>query len=259
MNLLKEKLQSGRTVYGTHVSLSDPALCDILGRVGFDYLWIDMEHTTLSCEQVQVHMLIAQSRGAAAVVRIPPDDLVTLKRLLEMGPDGIIFPMVGSAKHAGELIGHTLYPPLGTRGFGPRGAVDYGMADTNKYIERGSLELCRFVQIEARGAYEELDGILAIPWLDGVIVGPCDLAGQYGSLTDIMAPPMLERIGDIARRGRAAGKTVGLSIGADDLDTLQKWFSLGISMLSAGADTTSLWTCASQTLQTLKEASKSAC
>lgn len=253
-NRLKEKIRAGNTIYGTHVSLGDMAVCDILGRIGFDYLWIDTEHTSITMDQVLAHITVTQARAAAAVVRVPPDDYVTLKRVLEMGPDGIIFPMVQGAEHAKQLVDYTLYPPLGTRGFGPRAAVAYGLADTNEYVTKGSQEMCRFVQIETRGAYEELDGILANPWVDGVIVGPCDLAGQFGSLTDVMAPHMLDIIRDIAHRARAAGKAAGLSIGANDLESLKTWFSLGINMLSTGGDTHALIESGRKTLSTLHAA-----
>ncbi len=258
MNPLREKLTSQPMLFGTHVSLGSAAVCDILGNVGFDYIWIDMEHTTLTCEQVYVHIQMARARGTAAIVRVPVDDYVTLKRILEIGPDGIVFPMVRDAAHARQLLQYTCYPPRGTRGFGPRAAIRYGMSDVNEYIEKGSMELCRFVQIETRSAYEDLDAILAEELVDGVVIGPCDLAGQYGKLTDTMNEEMLRRVADIAARARAAGKRAGFSVGDSDRETLSKWLSLGLDMISAGADTTSLWFCARETLHNLQCAAQEA-
>ena len=252
-NLLREKFRSQQTLLGTHVSLADTAVCDIFARLGFDYLWIDLEHTPLSNEQALMQITVTQARGTAAVVRVPPNDFVTLKRILEMGPDGIIFPMIENAAHAKEMVDYTLYPPIGTRGFGPRAAVAYGLEDTNEYLENGSKDMARFVQIETRSAYEDLDNILANPWIDGVIVGPCDLAGQYGLLTNVMAPEMLEIIRDIAQRAKAAGKRAGLSFGDDTPETLTKWFSLGIDMLSSGGDIHSLVNGTRNTLNAMKE------
>ena len=255
-NLLRSKLKENGKILGTHVSLADTCICDIMGRMGFDYLWIDLEHTALSIEQALVHITITQARGSAALVRVPPDDYVTLKRILEIGPDGIIFPMVESAEHAKKLVDYTLYPPIGNRGFGPRGAIGYGLEDVNRYLEYGSKALCRFVQIETRGAYEDLDGILANPWIDGVIVGPCDLAGQYGSLTDVMAADRLDMIRDISMRAKAAGKRAGLSFGDDSRQTLDTWFSLGVDMLSVAGDTHWLIDGAKRTFSTLQEAAQ---
>lgn len=253
-NLLREKLQSSERLCGTHVSLSDIAICDILARLGYDYLWIDLEHTALSNEQALTHITVTQARGTAALVRVPPNDFVTLKRILEMGPDGIIFPMIESAAHAKEMVDYTLYPPIGNRGFGPRAAIEYGLADVNEYINSGSEEMTRFVQIETRGAYEDLDAILENPWIDGVIVGPCDLAGQYGSLTNVMSPERLEMIRDICTRAHAAGKRAGLSFGDDSPETINTWFSLGVDMLSAAGDTYSLIEGGRKTLNNLKNA-----
>ena len=255
-NLLREKLRSEQKLLGTHVSLADIAVCDIFARLGFDYLWIDLEHTALSNEQALAQITVTQARGTAAVVRVPPNDFVTLKRILEMGPDGIIFPMIENAAHAKEMVDYTLYPPIGTRGFGPRAAIAYGLEDVNEYLENGSKDMARFVQIETRSAYEDLDGILANPWIDGVIVGPCDLAGQYGLLTDVMAPEMLEIIRDIAQRAKAAGKRAGLSFGDDSPETVARWFSLGIDMLSSGGDTHSLINGTRKTLNALKDAAQ---
>jgi len=229
-----------------------------MGRFGYDYLWIDLEHTALSSEQALAHIAITQARGAAALVRVPPDDYVRLKRIPEIGPDGIIIPMLESAAPAKKLIDYTLYPPIGNRGFGPRGAIGYGVEDVNEYVEHSSKDLCRFVQIETRGAYEDLDGILENPWIDGVIVGPCDLAGQYGSVTDVMSPERLALIKDIAVRAHTAGKRAGLSFGDDSQRTLDAWFGQGIDMLSSAGDTQWLVDGGRRTLAALKKAAAKA-
>ena len=126
----------------------------------------------------------------------------------------------------------------------------------NEYIESGSKDMCRFVQLETRGAYEDLDAILANPWIDGVIVGPCDLAGQYGSLTNVMSDERLNMIRDIAQRTHAAGKRAGLSFGDDSSATLDTWFSLGIDMLSAAGDTYWLIDGAKRTINALRKAAE---
>ena len=255
-NLLRDKLTSQKYLLGTHVSFGDLAVCDIFGRMGYDYLWIDLEHTALSNEQAQAHIMMTQARGTAAIVRVPPNDFVTLKRIMEMGPDGIVFPMVENAAHARKLLDYTLYPPIGNRGFGPRGAVGYGLEDTNAYLTGGSKELCRFVQIELRSAYEDLDAILQNPWVDGVIVGPCDLAGDFGDLTDVLRPEMLEIIRDIAQRAHAAGKRAGISFGDDSHETLKRWFDLGIDMVSAAGDVAVMVNGGLHTLAALKKAAE---
>ena len=107
MNELKEKIKRGERLSGAIVSLTDPCLCEIFGNVGFDYIWIDMEHTYTSYKEVLCHLNAARSTKTPAIVRVPQNDLTFTKKVLEMGPDGIIFPMVRSAKEAEELLSYT--------------------------------------------------------------------------------------------------------------------------------------------------------
>ena len=125
MNLLREKMKDGGMLRGTLISLTDPAMAEIFANAGFDCVWIDAEHTYMSYKDVLCHLSTARSAGIATVVRVPQNDLTATKKILEMGPDGIIFPMVCSAKECNDLIAMTLYPPRGTRGFGPLRAIGY--------------------------------------------------------------------------------------------------------------------------------------
>ena len=107
MNQLREKLARGERVYGSLVSLTDPALCEIMGRVGYDCVWIDLEHTYISERDTLCHLNAARASGIASLVRVPQHDLTVTKRVLEMGPDAILFPMVRSAAEARELLRHS--------------------------------------------------------------------------------------------------------------------------------------------------------
>jgi len=156
MNALKTKIKAGEKLIGTHVSLVDPSICEILGMMGFDYVWIDMEHTCIDFQTLNECLLAVRAVGGNAIVRIPQHDYTYLKKVLEMGPDGIVFPMIHSVEEAKADISHTLYPPYGERGFGPRSAISYGLSDVRKYIENESLDLCRFIQIEHVHAIEWL-------------------------------------------------------------------------------------------------------
>ena len=107
MNSLKEKIRAGKPICGTHVQLNDPAICEIFGQLGYDYIWLDTEHSTLSFREVYNSLNAANLRGTPVVVRVPQDDLTFTKKVLEMGPDGIIFPMVNTPEEANRLIGYT--------------------------------------------------------------------------------------------------------------------------------------------------------
>ena len=100
MSKLKEKIVKREPICGTHVQLADPEICSIYGQLGYDYIWLDMEHTYLSYKDVLHSLNAAKLNGTPVLVRVPQDDLTPLKKVLEMGPEGVIFPMVNSAEEA---------------------------------------------------------------------------------------------------------------------------------------------------------------
>ena len=240
MNLLRERLMRGEKLSGTLVCLSDPCLCEIFGRIGYDFIWIDTEHTYLSYKDVLVHLNTAKSVGTPAIVRLPQNDPTATKKILEMGPDGIIFPMVRSAREVRELISLTLYPPDGVRGFGPMRAIGYDASGSADYVARESFDLCRFVQIEHTDCIEELEEIAKIPYIDGFIFGPNDLSGSMGKLGDVFDGEVTESIRRAIEILRRHGKAVGLA-GGYSPETLAHWTEMGIDLLACGADWNFLW------------------
>lgn len=162
MNKLKAKLQAGNTCLGTHISLNDPAITELTGNIGFDYLWIDTEHTAIGLDCLQQHLIAARASGVSAVVRVPCVDQVRVKPILEMGPDGIIFPQVNSYELAKTAIEACMYPPKGNRGFGPRRAIQFGRVELDEYYRTVDAELMRMLQVENIGAVEELERIVTV-------------------------------------------------------------------------------------------------
>ena len=249
---IQEKVRKRLPICGTHVNLTDPIVTEIFGSLGYDFIWVDMEHTVLSCEHVYYHLLAARSAGTPMFVRVPVDDLTVTKKVLEMGVDGIIFPMVKNAEHAKELLANTLYPPYGTRGCGPKGAVKYGMSSEKEYYGKGHLEMCRFVQIEQASAAAEADEIAAIPYLDGCVLGMHDLSGSIHRLGDVFCEENLKLANDSIAAFQKAGKTVGVSTFATDAETLARYSSMGINMISTGADYDYVLKKGMETLETLR-------
>ena len=115
--MLKQKIQNHEKLIGMYLHLNDVAIAKIAAISGYDYVWVDLEHSCLSLENLLASVMILRAHGTAVIVRVPQNDLTYTKKVLEMGVDGIIFPMVHSAEEAGERIASTLYPPYGTRGF----------------------------------------------------------------------------------------------------------------------------------------------
>ncbi|MBQ9784576.1 MAG: aldolase [Clostridia bacterium] len=256
MRTLKEKITNNERLYGSIVSLTDPCLCEIMGNVGFDYIWIDMEHTYTSYKEVLCHLNAARSTGTPAIVRVPQNDLTATKKVLEMGPEGIIFPMARTADEVREWISYTLYPPFGTRGFGPMRAIHYNAAESNEYTDRTSLELCRFVQIEHVECVEALEEIAQIPYIDGFIFGPNDLSASVGKIGRVFDPEPTVLIKKAIAVLKKYNKYVGVAIGISTPEVIRYWSDMGIQMLTVGADWNYVYEMAQRTLQTLREAHK---
>ena len=158
--MLKEKILQRKKMIGMHINLNDIAIARIAGLAGYDYIWLDLEHSYLSLENLMSYIFAIKETGTAVIVRVPQDDLTYTKKVIEMGVDGIIFPMVKTAEQAKKLIESTLYPPYGTRGFGPMNAVGFGFDDVKTYVNNTKDNLCRFIQIEHKDAIDNLEEII---------------------------------------------------------------------------------------------------
>ncbi len=232
----QEKIRNCNPVCGPIVHLGDVIPTEIFAALGFDYIWLDMEHTTLSPEQVHHHILAARNEGVAAIVRVPVHDLTMTKRIMEIGPDGIIFPMVTGYDDAKELLSWTLYPPLGARGCGPKAAVRYGLDSEPDFYKNGHEKTCRFIQVELESAAKEIEKIVTIPHLDGVILGMHDLSGSIGRLGDVFCKENLVLAQHTIDVCRVNHITVGTATFAIDEETLSRYHSMGMNMLTAGSD-----------------------
>ena len=250
MNLLRERMREGAMLRGTLISLTDPALAEIFGNAGFDCVWIDAEHTYMSYKDILCHLSTARSANIASVVRVPQNDLTATKKILEMGPDGIIFPMVCSAKECNELIAMTLYPPNGTRGFGPMRAIGYNPANSKDYVERESLSLCRFVQIESVALIDELETVAKNPYIDGFIFGPNDLSGSAGEMMNVFGEKTVAAIRRAVEILKKHGKKIGLACGSKP-EEIEFWKSFGLDMIFTGGDWSFLYAKATETLKLL--------
>lgn len=252
-NAFREALSSGKRLLGTHVNLVDYRICEILGAIGFDYLWIDMEHISTDFHDMERHLIAAKAAGTPCMVRVTWNDIPNIKRVLEAGPDAIVVPMVNSVEEAKCAIATCIYPPEGLRGFGPCRAVRYGIDNVQDYIHHGSKELCRFVQVETRAAVECMEEVAKIPYLDGFIIGPMDLSGSVGELGQSPNAEETNRLIEIAiAKAHACGKPIGLSTGADNTAELTHWISKGIDFISASTDMWSIIKGARELLSTLK-------
>ena len=236
MKNLKEKIKNKEKTIGTLLNMSDVSVSKIAGLAGYDFIWIDMEHSYISYETLLSHIIAFEATDTSVIVRVPQNDLTATKKIIDMGPDGIIFPNVKSAREINEVLGYSLYPPYGTRGFGPMNAIDYGYKSADIYTKTNHDTMCRFIQIEHKNAVAELETIVKNEFIDGYIFGPNDLSGSIDELLDVFNNNTQALINQAIQILKKHNKYIGLATGDTSDKTIQKWMSLGIDMLANGSD-----------------------
>lgn len=176
---LKQKLKNNELTLGSWVTIGHPAVVDIMASAGFEWLVIDMEHTSI--DLTTAHNLIAtiQANNMKALVRVSKNEEVIIKRILDMGADGIVVPMIKNKAEALEAIDYAKYPPIGKRGVGLYRAQKYGLG-FDEYKKWVNEELVIIAQIEHYSAVENIEEIITTEGIDGVIIGPYDLSGSMG-------------------------------------------------------------------------------
>ena len=236
MNELKRKIKFKEHTCGTIINMTDICVSDIFSRIGYDFLWIDFEHSYLSYEDILAHTTIAKANGTPVIVRVPQYDFTATKKVLEMGVDGIIFPMVKTPKEAKELIEFSLYPPEGTRGFGPMAAISYGLYDTNKYVKNANKDICRFVQIECGEIIDDLDELMRNECIDGYIFGPNDLSGSINDFLNVYDEKTTKLMEHTRKKLKENNKYVGIATGSNKQDVIAHWHNMGADMICSGGD-----------------------
>ena len=213
-------------VIGTHIRSQDPFMAELLANVGFDVLWIENEHALLDKATTTLHVMAAQGAGAAAIVRVPWNDPVLIKPILEGGVDGLVIPMVCSPQEAEQAIAACTYPPAGVRGMGPFRADNYGLVPTADYLAAADRQIFKILQIEHIDAVKQIEEILDVPGIDAIIVGQFDLSGSLGILGQVYAPENLEQIRTVFRACHRRGIHCGISSEPKE-EIVQMWADMG--------------------------------
>ena len=231
-NLLKSRLAAGEAALNAWLCIPSALIAEAATQGGFDAVTIDMQHGMLDYAQA-ISMLQAISIGPATPLARPiSSDPVQIMRLLDAGAYGVICPQVDTPEIAAACVAACRYPPAGARSMGsPRGML-YGGPD---YMEKANDEILVFVMIESRQAVENLDAILDVKGIDGVFIGPNDLALSYGMKAS--SDPQGE-VGEIIQKIRAASAARNLASGiyCVDGDMCKKRIDQGFQLVNPGAD-----------------------
>jgi 2-keto-3-deoxy-L-rhamnonate aldolase RhmA len=234
-NALRNKLASGRVTLGSWITLGHPAIAEIMATAGFDWVVVDLEHSVIDLTMAGDLIRTIDLCGAAPLVRLTSNDASQIKRVMDAGAHGIIVPMVNTAGGAGQAVAATRYPPKGTRGVGLGRAQQYG-AGFQEYLAWQQEGPVVIVQIEHQDAVANLDAILAVPGVDGFIVGPYDLSCSMGIPGEFTHPRFVEALETILRVGRAAGCPAGIHIVEPDPDRLASCIAEGYTFIAYSVD-----------------------
>ncbi|MBM4432919.1 MAG: 4-hydroxy-2-oxo-heptane-1,7-dioate aldolase [Chloroflexi bacterium] len=218
-NPLKERLNKGETVIGTLVGLGHPDVTEILSRIGFDYIVLDGEHSCLSLETMQTLIQAMNGSNCVPIIRPQWNDMVVIKRVLDLGAYGLLVPWINTKKDAEYAVTACRYPPEGLRGFGPRRA---SLFDPN-YVHTANDEILVIAQIETRESVNNLNEILSVPGIDACLIGPFDLALSYGFDTPKWDnPEFMEAIDKTVEAALKWGKPAGLFVSQDNVQWARK-------------------------------------
>jgi 4-hydroxy-2-oxoheptanedioate aldolase len=232
-NAFKHALSEYKRQVGLWSGLASPIAAEIIAGAGFDWIVIDGEHGPNDISSLLAQLQAMRGGTAEPVFRVPWNDAVIIKRALDVGARSLLVPFIQNAEEARKAVAATRYPPLGIRGVSvaPR-SNDYGRI--KGYHSNAHLDTCVLVQLESRAALAEIEVIAAVAGVDGLFIGPSDLAADFGHLGNPKHPEVQAAIKDAAERIRAAGKSAGMLSG--NVDDVEFLFDLGFNFTAVGSD-----------------------
>ena len=235
MNAFRQLLRAAgsKPPIGTWISSASPIVAEAVGHAGFDWGVVDMEHAPLDMMGL-VHLL--QALGGTkmtSIVRVPWNDAVVVKRVLDAGATTLLFPFVQSADEAARAVAATRYPPAGHRGMsGMTRASSFGAVPN--YLKTADAGIGVIVQLETQQALAQLEAIAAVPGVDAVFIGPADLSASMGHVGQFTHPAVMQAMADAARRCKGLGKPIGTVGGTPDVVT--QYRALGYDYLAVSSD-----------------------
>ncbi len=231
----RQRLLAGDLLVGTIVSLGTPDIADLLARAGFDWLFLDTEHSPLEAAAAQ--RLVQAAAPCPCVVRVAALDEVSIKKALDIGAAGVIVPQVNSAADARRAVDWCKYPPVGTRGVGVARAHGYGLEFAD-YVARANDESVVIVQAEHVDAVDNIETIAAVEGIDAVFIGPYDLSASMGLMGEVGDARVTGAIERVRQGATAAGKRLGMF--GLDAPALEAYVQQGYSLIAVGIDALTL-------------------
>ena len=232
-NKVKEKLKQGKAVMGALVTVNDPLTLHVMANAGFDYLLVDTQHSVIGTDTLFSIIKGLNPTESEVIVRVIWNDRALINQVFDFGADGVIVPFTNTAEEVEQAIIAAKYPPRGIRSWGPRYTDRYGK-NPNEYWENANEQTLVFPQIETVQAVENLDSILQVDGVDGIMIGPNDLAMSFGMTPGIgkkETEPIFQQVLDKCKE-----YNVPWGMFTVTLEIAEQWFKKGGQIGVVGGD-----------------------
>lgn len=235
-NPIKEALAEAKVILGTMiVQVRSPAIMQLLAEYGLDYVMIDMEHGSYTVENAADLIQTARLAGISPIVRVADIRYDWYSRLLDAGAQGMMTPRVNTAEQVRQIVQFTKYPPMGERGFSRLAAhVNFAEIDFHAYVQWANENIVNLIQVESKQGVENLAEMIAVPGVDGVLVGMDDLALSLGVAGNTQHPLAEQALAQIVATCEAQGMPWGLHI--PDSARLIHWLERGMTIATYSSD-----------------------
>ncbi len=227
------RARGAKATIGTWISSASPLVAEAVGHAGFDWGVVDMEHAPADLMEVVQMLQAVGNTKMVPVVRVPWNDAVTVKRVLDAGAQTVLFPFVQDAAEATRAVAATRYPPEGVRGMaGASRASRFGTVPD--YLRQANAGIGVIVQLETAQALAQLEAIAAVPGVDALFIGPADLSASMGHVGHLTHPAVMAAMADAARRAQGLGMPIG-TLGAN-AEAATRYRAMGFDFMAVGTD-----------------------
>lgn len=253
MSRLKNLFAQEEMVIGPFLKVANPAIVEIFGYAGFDYVIIDAEHGPVSMETAEQMVRAADYTGISPLIRVRANDPALISRALDIGAEGVQVPQVSSRESAEAAVRAAHFNPEGERGVCRfTRAAAYSHMDKFEYFKEANRKVVVVVQIEGEEGVRNLDEIIKVEGLDLIFVGPYDLSQSMGVPGDVNNPKVEEKMKEVVKKANEAGLVVGTFV--EDVETAHKWKNLGVKSISYSVDAGIFYQCLKTIATKLKSA-----
>ena len=232
-NRVKWMLKKGELTFGTWVTIGNPEVAEILANMGFDWLVFDTEHGPLSVETVEWMIQATSGTAIVPLVRVGGNDMVLIKRVLDIGAYGVVVPLVNNREDAKRAVTYTRYPPKGVRGAGPRRCSLYGIR-AKEYFDWADEEILTIVQVETAKAVQKIEEILTVDGVDAFFIGPTDLTTSLGVRGRQDDPKFIDALERVLEAGKKYGVPGGIM--TYNVEQAQKAVERGFKFITLATD-----------------------